>query len=233
VQLVGFGLAVLAVTQTMATWRGDLVTGRRRLRAAVLLASVVYISIDAIYNSGLGSLAVTPAAFDAIRALGLCALAMLAAWRLLQIAPIEPATSVRPRGTDFAASASGPKSPPQGVTPLLLKRLGQLMTDERIFRQERLTIGALASRLAVPEERLRRAIHEGLGYRNFNALINHLPSRGRQGRAVGSEPMRGPGADDRDGFRFSVARSIQPRLQGRYGPDADRVSADGAKDAGS
>jgi len=188
VQLVGVGLAVLAITQTMATWRGDLVIGRRRLRAAVLLASVVYISIDAIYNSGLGSLAVTPAAFDAIRALGLCALAMLAAWRLLQVAPIEPATSVRPRGTDFTASASGPKSAPQGVTPLLLKRLEQLMTDERVFRQERLTIGALASRLAVPEERLRRAIHEGLGYRNFNAFINHY--RLEDAKAALSDPSQ-------------------------------------------
>src|SRR5215475_3957907 len=53
------------------------------------------------------------------------------------------------------------------------KRLEQLMTKERIFRQEGLTIGTMASRLAVPEERLRRAIHEGLGYRNFNAFINH------------------------------------------------------------
>ncbi len=188
VQLVGVGLAVLAITQTMATWRGDLVTGRRRLRAAVLLASVVYISIDTLYNSGLGSFAVTPAAFDAIRALGLCALAVLAAWRLLQVAPIEPATSVLRRGTDFAASASGPKSAPQGVTPLLLKRLEQLMTDERVFRQERLTIGALASRLAVPEERLRRAIHEGLGYRNFNAFINHY--RLEDAKAALSDPSQ-------------------------------------------
>ena len=47
------------------------------------------------------------------------------------------------------------------------------MTEERVFRQEGLTIGALASRLAVPQERLRRAINEGLGYRNFNAFINH------------------------------------------------------------
>jgi AraC-like DNA-binding protein len=80
---------------------------------------------------------------------------------------------VLPRSEGDAPLASEPKTTPQAVNPSLLSRLEQLMTKERIFRQEGMTIGALASRLAVPEERLRRAINEGLGYRNFNAFINH------------------------------------------------------------
>jgi AraC-like DNA-binding protein len=139
----------------------------------VLLGSVLYISIDALYGSGLGSLVITPAAIDTIRAAGLCALAVLTAWSLLQVAPIGPTAAVLPRSTGDAPPASKPKTTPQAVNALLLNRLEQLMTKECIFRQERLTIGALASRLAVPEERLRRAINEGLGYRNFNAFINH------------------------------------------------------------
>lgn len=47
------------------------------------------------------------------------------------------------------------------------------MTVERIYRQEGLAIGTLAARFDVPEYRLRRAINEGLGYRNFNAFLNH------------------------------------------------------------
>jgi AraC-like DNA-binding protein len=187
-QLASLALAVLAATQTMATWRGDLVTGRRRLRAAVLLGSVLYISIDAIYSSGLGSLAITPAAIAAIRAAGLCALAVLTAFSLLQVAPIGPAAALLSPSRDEATLASEPKPAPQGVNPLLLKRLEQLMTQERIFRQERLTIGVLASRLAVPEERLRRAIHEGLGYRNFNAFINHY--RLEDAKAALSDPSQ-------------------------------------------
>jgi hypothetical protein len=46
-QLAALGLAVLAASQTMATWRDDLVMGRRGLRASVLLGTVLYISIDA------------------------------------------------------------------------------------------------------------------------------------------------------------------------------------------
>ena len=77
-QLWAMGLAVLAAAQTMATWRDDLVMGRRRLRVSVLLGIVLYISIDAIYSSGVGSIAVTPAAMDTIaRAAGLCTLAVL------------------------------------------------------------------------------------------------------------------------------------------------------------
>lgn len=40
------------------------------------------------------------------------------------------------------------------------------------WREEGLTIGALASQLNVPEHRLRRAINGGLGHRNFSSFIN-------------------------------------------------------------
>lgn len=173
VQIAGLGLAVLAAAQSMATWRGDLVAGRPRLRVVVLLGSVLFIAIDTIYNSGLGARVITPAAIETIRAAGLCGLAAAAAWSLLRVAPVGVAEAVLPLREEEPAAALAPRAAPQGVNPLLLKRLVQLMMQERIFRQERLTVGALAARLAVSEEQLRRAINEGLGYRNFNAFINH------------------------------------------------------------
>jgi AraC-like DNA-binding protein len=54
----------------------------------------------------------------------------------------------------------------------LLLRLDHLMTTDRVYRQEGLTIGALAVKLRAPEYRLRQAINEGLGHRNFNAFLN-------------------------------------------------------------
>jgi AraC-like DNA-binding protein len=188
VQLAALGLAVLAAAQTMVTRRGDLVMGRRRLRVVVLLGAVLFISIDAIYSSGLGRLALKPAALDAIRTAGLCALAVLAAWSLLQVAPIGAAAAVLPQSREDATRGAKPKATPQDVNPLLLNRLEQLMTKERIFRQEGMTIGALASRLSVPEDRLRRAINEGLGYRNFNAFINHY--RLEDAKAALSDPSQ-------------------------------------------
>lgn len=55
--------------------------------------------------------------------------------------------------------------------PALITRI-QAAMSAGIWREEGLTIGALASKLAVPEHRLRRAINQGLGYRNFSSFIN-------------------------------------------------------------
>jgi AraC-like DNA-binding protein len=55
----------------------------------------------------------------------------------------------------------------------LIDALMRLMADERIYRQENVTIGTLASRLSIPEYRLRRLINQRLGYRNFNAFLNN------------------------------------------------------------
>ena len=49
----------------------------------------------------------------------------------------------------------------------------RLMAGERIYRHEGITIGTLATKLAVPEYRLRRLINQQLGYRNFNVFLNN------------------------------------------------------------
>ena len=54
----------------------------------------------------------------------------------------------------------------------LVDALIRLMSYERIYRHEGITIGTLATKLAVPEYRLRRLINQQLGYRNFNVFLN-------------------------------------------------------------
>lgn len=46
------------------------------------------------------------------------------------------------------------------------------MVGERAYRDEGLSVATLATRLAVPEYRLRRLINQRLGHRNFNAYVN-------------------------------------------------------------
>ncbi len=53
-----------------------------------------------------------------------------------------------------------------------MARLTALLEEERICEQEGLSLGGLAKRVGLPEYRLRKLIHEQLGYRNFNALIH-------------------------------------------------------------
>jgi len=55
----------------------------------------------------------------------------------------------------------------------LIDALMRLMADERIYRQENISIGVLAGRLKIPEYRLRRLINQKLGYRNFNVFLNN------------------------------------------------------------
>ncbi len=68
-----------------------------------------------------------------------------------------------------AAAATVPAEADDGP---LLARLADEMQRERLYRQDGLTITAVAARLGVPEYRLRRAINGGLGARNFNAYLN-------------------------------------------------------------
>jgi AraC-like DNA-binding protein len=54
----------------------------------------------------------------------------------------------------------------------LLARLEKLMQHQEAWRETGLAIGDLASRLSVPEYRLRRLINQQMGFRNFTAFVN-------------------------------------------------------------
>jgi AraC-like DNA-binding protein len=102
-------------------------------------------------------------------------LAGLSSWNLLEAGTRKD--SILPPATNFPlgapASAADDQGKPATVEPALLRRLEKLMTVERIYRREGLTIKLLSIELGVPEYRLRQLINEGLGYRNFNAFLNH------------------------------------------------------------
>ncbi len=72
------------------------------------------------------------------------------------------------------ARPAEPASPPEADDSMLLARLATLMGQERLYRRDGLTITAVAARLGVPEYRLRRAVNQGLGARNFNAWLNEF-----------------------------------------------------------
>lgn len=64
---------------------------------------------------------------------------------------------------------------PEPRTPAdedLAARLARTMADEYLYRDESMTIAALAARLGEQEYRLRRLINRSLGYRNFSQFLN-------------------------------------------------------------
>ncbi|KJC36236.1 hypothetical protein UP09_33845 [Bradyrhizobium sp. LTSP885] len=173
--LVYLGLALLAAAQTLATWRLDLVAGRRRLRAVVLVGAVTY-SVAGFFQ-GLWAASVSGSSvWSLANAVGLWVLLSLSGWSLFQAARMQQASALLPTTHrvpgETSAVAPGQDMPP-AVDPELLRRLQRLMTVERAYRREGLTIGSLSAELGVQEYRLRQLINEGLGHRNFNAFLNH------------------------------------------------------------
>ncbi len=172
--LVNLVLAFAAAVQTVKTWRADLVARRRRLRLAMLAINVGLIAVVA--GAGFAAIPVlAPGAPGSVpTAFVLFVVAMMAGLGAMQPAVPDAAAAIAPSGGRGAdrAPASRVVDPRVVVDPILLRRLDHLMTVERTYRQEGLAIGALAARLDVPEHRLRQAINEGLGYRNFNAFLN-------------------------------------------------------------
>jgi AraC-like DNA-binding protein len=191
--VIALVLTVSAAVQTIETWRADLVARRRRLRIAVLVMSLLFIAVDAgsslisvpIAERGTrGSLAV---------ALILFVLATLAGWSLFgakATASMMQATAPKAPGKSHGeAQVSNRDSDDRdSIAPVLLRRLDNLMTVERIYRQEGLSISALAARLDLPEYRLRQLINERLGYRNFNAFLNRY--RIDEAKAALSDPSQ-------------------------------------------
>jgi AraC-like DNA-binding protein len=189
--VVALVLSLAAAMQTIRTWSADLIAGRRRLRLAVLVSSLLLIAL--IAGSDLTS--ISPASLgisgSLAGALGLAAVAALAGWSVFHPPPASPAifaTAADSSGEVGAAAqiGLGPVDARDGVAPLLLRRLDNLMTVERVYRQEGLSIGMLAAKLDLPEYRLRQAINEGLGYRNFNSFLNRY--RLDEAKAALSDP---------------------------------------------
>src|SRR6266852_2516515 len=90
----------------------------------------------------------------------------VAAGDLLPVAPVVTAVANLP-GPSVAPPDSG------AADQRLVDALMRLMADERIYRHDNITIGTLATKLRIPEYKLRRLINQRLGYRNFNVFLNN------------------------------------------------------------
>jgi AraC-like DNA-binding protein len=166
VNLLALGFIVLAVGQITVSWSADLIESRRRLRVFIVAAAALYGGMNAILQivtSGSGEVAVANAVNAAV--LLLIVAAICVAMMQVTARDLFPAA-------DGVPLAARPPAPESNADQRLIDALMRRMTDERIYRHDNISIGALATKLGVPEYRLRRLINQGLGYRNFNAFLN-------------------------------------------------------------
>jgi AraC-like DNA-binding protein/VanZ family protein len=173
INLLVLGFIALAVGQTIASWSADLVEGRRRLRVFIVSAAALYGGINAVLQilvSGREAADVADTANAALLA-GIVAticysMTRVAAVDLFPVAPVVTAAA-NVRAPSVAPPDSG------AADQRLVDALLRLMADERIYRHDNITIGTLATKLRIPEYRLRRLINQRLGYRNFNVFLNN------------------------------------------------------------
>ena len=177
-------LALLALGQTVRGWGSDLVEGRRRLRLFILIAVALHIAVSVTVELVFGPDQV-PMILHVLNAAALAAIAAIVALLLLQAdldavlgpvlgpIPVAPPAGAGPAAMPPTALPTATAAPEEETAdPALLAALERLMSVDRLYRQEGLTIGVLAGKLGLPEYRLRRAINRGLGYRNFNEYLN-------------------------------------------------------------
>ena len=171
--MFGFVIAALAVA-----WRGradDLVESRRRLRDLLIwsigiLALVVPVSEIFQHADMLPRETVTATATIILLT------SLVNAWFLVGL-----------RDEDLLRRAAAVTLPPDPDEPRLLRALEQLMDEERLYRSD-VGIAEVASRIGVPEYRLRRLINQRLGHRNFAAYLNGY--RLAEVKAALADPMQ-------------------------------------------
>jgi AraC-like DNA-binding protein len=166
ISVISLGFAALALAQTITSWSADLVEERRRLRVFVVVATSVYAGFNAILQLFMTS--GSPNSLATANAAILAGVVVAIAYSLMRIngETLFP-IAAKPAATAIASPET------KNADQKLLDALMRLMAYERIYRLEGVTIGSLATKLSVPEYKLRRLINRELGYRNFNVFLNN------------------------------------------------------------
>jgi len=160
VQVFKLGFAVAAVA---VIWRGrqvDLVERRLRLRrvfiAGIALMVAIVVTAELLSNWNV------PAVLELLGMAAIFGLSLA-----LNLAFLRP-SSLLTKPDTFTVPPDVEPDPENPLVAALLRS----MREERLYAEHDLRIAALASRLGVPEYRLRRTINQQLGHRNFNQFVN-------------------------------------------------------------
>jgi len=165
----------LAASHALVGWRSELIDAGRRLRAPLALAATSFGGTIMIADFAWpGSTLSLP--FSLINSIGLsmiafsCALCGLRfAWDSPDVVAASPGGNARP---DIAPGPARISLAVEKEETALSQALRELMEEQKLYRQQGLSIGDLGTRLGVPEYRLRRLINRRLGFRNFNSFVN-------------------------------------------------------------
>jgi AraC-like DNA-binding protein len=190
--LLGLAFRVAAlglVTQALwIVWRGrpaDLVESRARLRVVIVAAFGICSALVLLAALLYAPSAQRPPAVQAGEALVFLLVGATAGVLVLHVDPdlLPPAEQVNEE-TRHARQAPAPDR--------ALARLEFLMKEQEVWREPGLTVAALATRVNIPEYRLRRLINQQLGFRNFTAFLNEYRLAAAADRLADRQHARTP-----------------------------------------
>jgi AraC-like DNA-binding protein len=167
----------LAIWHALIGRDADLVEGRRRFRLVLVISAALYtvvIIVSQLLRPGSGA----SAPFSFVNAVGLLGLSF--AFATVRLSASTAGAITAPDIPDQSASRPREIHEDDPAFPLatneqdaaLLKALHDLMKNDKIYREEGLSIAVLSAKLSVPEYRLRRLINQKLGHRNFSTFVN-------------------------------------------------------------
>lgn len=178
-QLLEFVLLGMTLVVVARYWHVDLIESRRSLRLwycglnGVYLFVLIFLREVVMPEAGW----LVPLQYVPVGGILLAANALLLEYkpgimadRVQSVAPEVIDTALSPRHTPEVA-------PVVEVPEAILHQLQQLMEGESYYKETGLTIGQLATKLELPDHRLRQIINAGLGYRNFSDFLNRYRVR--------------------------------------------------------
>lgn len=172
-----------AIFWIVAEWRSDLIEARRGVRLLFLLV----FGVTMLMAGWLQRVVVPESEIEhyfvhmfliAVYTLLVCVVLVRTLARdsahLLEQPAGTPATA-----TGDAAGRDKRSTRPGGggESPRLVEALQRLLNVDRVYRRPKISIRSLADEIGLPEYRLRKLIHEELGFRNFNAFMHHYRIR--------------------------------------------------------
>ncbi|MBT4519538.1 MAG: helix-turn-helix transcriptional regulator [Halieaceae bacterium] len=158
-----FVLLGLTAWEAFKHWQMDLIQARRRLRFWFVAINGVYIFALILFREVMFANQGWLSSWQYLPVGGM----LLAMNALLLQYKRDVLWSPLPNSTVSVYPDAEP-----AVDEALVRSLRSMMIEESMYREMGLTIGQLAGRLELPEYRLRQAINQGLGYRNFADFLN-------------------------------------------------------------
>lgn len=157
--LTSLGFVVAGLYAALMTKQGDLVDSRIRFRNTFVVGTAGLIGVTLIVEA----IPMERETIIVLQILQRFAIFTITLYFLLSNFGIRPGF--------FFKEIPKPKTPSID-DPQLSAKLQVLMEEQKVYRREGLTIGALAELMNEQEYRLRRLINGQLGFRNFNDYLN-------------------------------------------------------------